>query len=137
MAVVQKQSILVMLAIVAGGCTTSRGPLVVGSDDPAVNLPAMVQAGETGNKKKVSELVEELDDTDPAVRMFAIASLSELTGGETFGYVFYDTEIKRDEAVEKWRKYAGMPPDRLPVSTTRAASTRNISVGGTEGGTVK
>jgi hypothetical protein len=125
--------ILVGGLVAVTGCTVGRGPLVVGSDDPAVNVPAMVKAGETNDLSKLAALVDELGSTDPAIRMFAIQSLEDLTDGETFGYRYFDPEPVRISAIERWRAFVASKapttsPSRKPAKGV--ATTLPVAVGG-------
>lgn len=109
------------------GCTAPRGPLVVGSPDPAINLPAMVVAAARHQREKMVPLVEQLDSTDPAVRLFAIRTLAELSGGETLGYRHFDPYHVRLEPMNRWREAVGLAPivpTRLPTiwPSTRPAT---------------
>jgi len=115
---------LVVAMTLGAGCSVGRGPLMVGSDDPAVNVPAMVNAGQERDRDKLKKLVPELESSDPAIRMFALSSLAELTGGETFGFKFYEPQPVRMVAVAKWREYAGLPPSK---ATLRAAAKSGLT----------
>ncbi|MFN4244311.1 MAG: hypothetical protein ACK4PI_13875 [Tepidisphaerales bacterium] len=94
--------------LVCGGCQAPRGPLVVGSPDPAVNVPAMVEAAQKRRTADAARLVEQLESPDPAVRLFAIRTLAELYDGQTLGYRHYDPPAVRREAVARWRSKLGL-----------------------------
>lgn len=115
-----RQVICITAAGCISGCTASRGPLVVGSPDPAINLPAMVVAAARHQREEMVPLVEQLDSTDPAVRLFAIRSLAELSGGETLGYRHFDPYHVRLEPMNRWREAVGL----APIVPTRLPTTR-------------
>ena len=92
------------LASCIPSCTAPRPPLVVTDPDPSVKIPAYKKAVRKHDKAAVRQLVADLDNDDPAVRMYAIHALHEMTG-ETFGYRFYHDEQQRRPAVQKWRQW--------------------------------
>lgn len=98
----------VMACLAWGGCQAPRGPLVVGSPDPAVNVPAMVEAARKRRTADATRLVEQLESPDPAVRLFAIRTLAELYDGQTLGYRHFDPPAVRREAVARWRSKLGL-----------------------------
>jgi hypothetical protein len=112
----------VLLLTLSSGCAVGRGPARFTSDDPVVKVPAITRAGEQKRKADLPKLVECLDDNDPAVRMFAIRSLQDLTG-ETLGYHYYDDDIARRPAVRRWREYAGLPVDTVPTTAPSIEGT--------------
>lgn len=122
------------MAACAGGCAVSRGPLSVGSEDPAVSLPAMRQAATAHRQEDVPALVEALEDTDPAVRLFAIEALESLTG-ETKGYHFYEPEPQRAVAVGRWREHAELL--QVVRRPTTGPATRRATTGATQTGGVR
>ncbi len=71
------------------------------SPDPASKLYAIRNAGESGDPRHIPPLVEQLDNDDPAVRLFAISALERITG-ERLGYNPYADEAGRRAAVEAW-----------------------------------
>lgn len=103
--------------ILALGCAVGRGDPSLTSDDPALELPAMRQAVKTDSDKNIPQLIDDLDNADPAIRMFAIHTLEKMTG-ETRGYRFFDTEPVRAAAVRSWREAY-----HLPLYPPRSLST--------------
>lgn len=89
-----------LLATAPIGCTRTLAP-DIHADDPAVKIPAIVQAD--GSREQLAALVDALEHDDPAVRLFAIESLRRITG-EDLGYQPYDTPARRDRAVQAWRR---------------------------------
>jgi hypothetical protein len=93
------------LAVVsASACTAPRPPLVVTDPDPSVKIPAYKKAVRKHDKAAVRQLVKDLDNDDPAVRLYAIHALHEMTG-ETFAYRYFDSDERRKPAVQKWQKW--------------------------------
>lgn len=90
-------------------------------EDPQVRLAAVVEAGQTHDRKAAALLVERLNDGESDVRFFAILSLEKITG-MTMGYRYYDPQPKRDQAVAQWRQWlltGKMPPaEKSSVSLT-------------------
>ena len=87
------------------GCTGyGPGPKSIAHPDPAVKIPAIVQAAENTDHSSADELVKELESGDPAVRLFAIEALERLTG-ETFDYRYYDDPEQRKPAVLRWQQW--------------------------------
>ena len=74
------------------------------SDDPAVRLSAVVEAGRTSDRRALPLLVDRLEDDESAVRMFALESLRKITG-LTFDYCFYASPAGRQESVRRWREW--------------------------------
>jgi hypothetical protein len=59
---------------------------------------------ERDDAQTLAQLVEELDNRDPAVRLYAINALRNLTG-QSFDYRYFDDELDRKPALEKWRRW--------------------------------
>ncbi|MGH7179237.1 MAG: hypothetical protein ACREJC_17805 [Tepidisphaeraceae bacterium] len=95
---------LFFILLIAWGCSAPRGPLVVTDPDPSVKIPAIKKSVETHDTKAAAQLVKDLDSDDPAVRFYAIDALRRLTG-QTFGYVYYEDEEERADAVKKWQQW--------------------------------
>lgn len=91
---------IVMLAL-AAGCAPRASQGDFGSPDPAARLYAIRRAGEMRDAQAVRPLVQELSCDDPAVRMFAIHALEQITGTR-LGYNPYSEEIVRREAIGRW-----------------------------------
>jgi hypothetical protein len=105
-----RRSFLLLLATVAlfGGALSCRKPtsevraqLVSGT--PAEQARAAVRLAGRQDVESVPDLIRLLDDQDPAVRMYAIMALQDLTG-QTYGYKFYASEQERAAAVQRWRE---------------------------------
>jgi hypothetical protein len=109
-----------LVALPTPGCTAPRPPLVVTDPDPSVKIPAYKKAVRKKDKAAVRQLVADLDNDDPAVRLYSIQALRRLTG-ETFGYRYFQADEQRRPAVQKWRQWleagekaAGEKPPRRP-----------------------
>jgi hypothetical protein len=63
---------------------------------------AIVQVYEARDQKAIQKLVDLLDDSSSAVRLYAILALRGLTG-EDFGYRYYENDIARAASVRRWR----------------------------------
>jgi hypothetical protein len=130
--------LLLLLALVAlPGCKISRGEPSLESDDPALLVPAIRRAAIARDEGDLKELVELLDEPDPAVRMFAVNSLRRLTG-QHMGYVYYARDRERAEATNRWRAYVGLPlqpaygtPPTRPTSSLATGSTETTTAEGT------
>jgi hypothetical protein len=111
------------------GCFPRPDP-VVGDPDPSVKIPAIKRAVAGEDRKVVSQLVEDLDSDDPAIRLFAIRALQKLTG-QTFDYRYYEGEMGRRDAVNRWRAWlasSGSPstsPTTGPAPATTPVGSRH------------
>lgn len=83
------------------GCTPPPSEGNFGSPDPSAKLYAIRRAGESRDRKAVRPLVQELASDDPAVRLFAIYALEQITGTR-LGYNPYSDEIERRKAIGRW-----------------------------------
>jgi len=81
------------------------------SENPADRISATIQAADTGDHDVLPLLVDQLDDPDADVRLYAILSLRKLTG-QTLGYRFYAEPAERAEAVARWRAWLADRPKR-------------------------
>jgi hypothetical protein len=88
----------------ATGCSESRGPVSVKSDDPTLKIPAIKQDVQRKNTADVPVMVKDLNDQDSAVRLYAIEGLRRLTGDD-FGYHYYDDEDQRRPAIDRWNAW--------------------------------
>jgi hypothetical protein len=65
---------------------------------------AVMTVADQNNRAAIPQLIQRLEDDDIAVRMAAIDSLRKMTGKD-FGYVAWDDEVKRREAVRQWKAW--------------------------------
>ena len=82
----------------------------------------------------VRQLVKDLDSDDPAVRLFAIHALSELTG-QRYDYDYFADEVQRKPALAHWQQWLAQQegiaaPTTMP--TARPADDSRL-VGGKTG----
>lgn len=90
-------------AVVATSCSPAPRADAGGfdSENPAAKLYAIHEAGEAHQIRSIPDLIAALDSDDPAVRMFAIKALEDMTG-QRMGYSPYDPPYRRREAVDRW-----------------------------------
>ena len=110
--------LLFATAVLAGGlvaCRASpakaRAQLVSGT--PVQQAQAAVKLTEHRDVQSIPELIALLNDKDPAVRMYAITALEDLTG-QTYGYKFYAPETERAAASRRWQ--AALREGQLPTT---------------------
>jgi len=95
---------LVMICLLATACSApSARHGGFESDNPATLLYAIQEAGESRDESSIPNLVESLENDDPAVRMMAIVALEEITG-QRLGYQPYASSVARAPAVSRWQK---------------------------------
>jgi len=104
------------VCIGAASCTAPRPPLVVSDPDPSVKIPAIEVAVRDKDRKAIRQMVQDLDNDDPAVRFYAIQGLHRLTG-ESFGYRYYDDDVQRAPAVRKWKEWLAGSEKASPATT--------------------
>lgn len=91
--------------LILSGCSGYTGPRSVANEDPAVKIPEIRKAVGRGDKSVLPQLVNDLDNDDPAVRLHAINGLRTLTG-EHFDYDWTQNDrVLRRPAIEKWQTY--------------------------------
>src|SRR4051812_21874264 len=93
-----------LLFVLAAGCTAPRGPIVVTDPDPSIKVLAIERAVGSRDMSVTPQLVADLNNDDPAIRMYAIGGLQRLTG-QTFGYRYFDDEDQRKPALKKWQQW--------------------------------
>ena len=79
--------------------------------------------------KVVRQLVKDLDSDDPAVRLFAIHALHELTG-QRYGYDYFADDLQRKPALDQWKLWLAQQEGTAP--STRPADDSRL-VGGKTG----
>jgi len=95
---------------IAGGIVTlllgcgGHGPRTVTNPDLEAKIPAIEDAARTHDRSVIPQLVNELDNDDPAVRFYAICGLQTLTG-RTMGYRYYDSDDDRHAAMLRWKHW--------------------------------
>lgn len=94
-----------LMLLGAAGCSPAprADEATFDSENPAAKLYAIHEAGEEHNAAAVPDLISSLDSDDPAVRLFSIKALEEITG-ERYGYSAYDPPQNRSVAIDRWVK---------------------------------
>lgn len=110
-----RQAMLASIGLVLGigGCSAPRPTIEVSNPDPAGKIPAMKKAVREHDLKVVRQLVKDLDSDDPAVRLFAIHALQELTG-ERYGYDYFADETQRKPALGRWQGWLAQQEGTAP-----------------------
>jgi hypothetical protein len=72
--------------------------------DPSGKIPAIKAAADRHDRRAVPDLIQDLDDDDPAVRFYAALGLERITG-DNFGYHYYDDVDQRQPAIRRWQKW--------------------------------
>jgi hypothetical protein len=118
--------IAVVLGSLAGLACSGPGPEKdVRNPDPSGKIPAYKEAVREKDRKAARQMVKDLDSEDPAVRMFAIIALRRMTGGDTFGYQYFDDEHDRRPAIKRWEHWLsgkGHSNDRPEQDATAGSS---------------
>src|SRR5215210_4242280 len=126
---------VVGVGLCIGGCSAPRPAIVITNPDPSGKIPAMKKAVRERDMKVVRQLIKDLDSDDPAVRMFAIHSLEELTG-ERYGYSYFHDDLQRKTALQSWKQWLAQQEGKAPsvpgAPTTKPADESRL-VGGKPG----
>jgi hypothetical protein len=104
------------------GCSAPRPAIEVTNPDPSGKIPAMKKAVREHDLTAVRQLVKDLDSDDPAVRMFAIHALHELSG-QRYDYDYFADEVQRQPALKRWQEWLahqeGKSPSARPGDDSR------------------
>src|SRR5262249_47247462 len=95
-------SLILLIPLSVGGCSKPDKPSIY-SPDPSLKIPAL-KSEDLHDTKALRQMVKDLDSDDPAVRFYTINRLKEITGN-TFGYRYYDDEVRRKPALKKWQQW--------------------------------
>jgi hypothetical protein len=90
-------------------------------EDPTVRVQAIVRAGRQEDSRAYVYLIDALSDPQPAVRFYASIALEKMTG-LTMDYRYYDPWPRRQDAVERWRRWLasrGGPAEAPPPNPTK------------------
>jgi len=98
-----KTGIMFLAATLGGGCF-SPDPKSIGSDSASSAIPAIKTAADQDDRKDIPRLVQDLDDSDSAIRFAAISALKRMTG-QDLGFRYYDDEWDRRSAVQRWQQW--------------------------------
>jgi hypothetical protein len=99
--------ILTLSAAAAVGCW--HEPQTVSNPDPADKIPAMKAAVQKDDRDVIPQIITDLGNDDPAVRLYAIEALRRLTG-QDFGYQYFADEDHRKPAIERWKEWQAKQP---------------------------
>ncbi|MGA2581719.1 MAG: HEAT repeat domain-containing protein [Tepidisphaeraceae bacterium] len=94
------------------GCF-SQDPKDINSDSAPSAVPAIKDAAQDNDAKCIPRLITDLDDPDPAIRFAAITALARITG-QTMDYHYYDDDIQRQPAIQRWRQWLSEHPTPPP-----------------------
>jgi hypothetical protein len=72
--------------------------------DPSAKIPGMKVAVRQKDLGAARQLVLDLGNDDPAVRLYAINGLDRLTG-QRLGYEYYASEEQRQAAIARWQQW--------------------------------
>ena len=108
--------LFLLIPLSVGGCAKPDKPSIY-SADPSLKIPAL-KSEDLRDTKALSQMVKDLDSDDPAVRFYTINKLKEITGN-TFGYRYYDDEMRRSPSLKKWQQWLAERE-----GTTKAATTQ-------------
>lgn len=93
---------------------------------PMVRARALSLGDGKPSAQVVPALVGRLEDDDPVVRLAAHEELKKRTGRD-FGYVPWDEEPTRAEAVGRWRDWlSGKAPEAAPSPQATATATPQV-----------
>ena len=92
------------VSLLFSGCTAPREPLVVTNPDPSVKIPAIELAVQKHDMTALPQLVKDLENDDPAVRLYANHALEVLTG-QHFGFRYFGDDDERAAAVARWKRW--------------------------------
>jgi hypothetical protein len=96
-------SVVAVVSFTPLGCASGAARRAqLGSDNPLDRATAIVEVYDARDRKAVQKLVDLLDDSSSAVRLYAILALRGLTG-EDLGYRYYESEVVRAASVRRWR----------------------------------
>jgi hypothetical protein len=98
------------LAFVGLGCTAPESSPNIADPETAVKIAGIRQAVDHKDRRALPALVAELNNDDPAVRLFAIEALEKFAG-ERFGYEYYLDEEQRKPFLAKWQEWLKQQKD--------------------------
>jgi hypothetical protein len=109
----------ILVLTLLGGCVKPDKPSIY-SPDPSLKIPAL-KSEQLRDTKALRQMVKDLDSDDPAVRFYTINRLREITGN-TYGYRYYDDEVRRAPALKKWQQWLSEREGTTRPSSATAAS---------------
>ena len=119
--------LILILACCSLACRGKLPPPNPAAEDPTWERPRERRRDQDHTRRipdrsALPQLVDSLNDDDPAVRLFAIAALEKFTG-DRFGYEYYLDEDQRKPAIARWREWLKQqeqsPQQPQPASAAR------------------
>lgn len=103
-------------AIVISGCGKGGERVRTSIQSPvaAERIRAIRVFVQNANMDAIPQIVDRLDDEDPAVRFVAIVGLERLTG-RRLGYRYGGADADRAAAVSRWRRFIVVRPTAATV----------------------
>lgn len=96
--------LLATLLSAAVGCDSGAAHRrALASANPLDRARGVIRVSQARDGRAVHKLVNLLEDSDPAVRMYAILALKRICGRD-YGYRYYADVGERSTAVERWRQ---------------------------------
>lgn len=94
---------LLLLTTALAGCAGPEPMDKAGfkAENTTSRIYAIRRAGEERDYAAVPHLIDLLDSSDPAERMFSIKALERITG-KRYGYSPYDAPVEREQAITRW-----------------------------------
>lgn len=96
----------IVIGLVVAGCTAPRPRASIVDEDASVKIRGIRRSVSEQDRAALGPLIDQLDSDDPAVRLYAIEALQRLTG-QDLGYRYYDDELERRPAIQRWRQWLG------------------------------
>lgn len=97
--------LIAVASVIAGaGCSLPPREASYDSIDPVERTMAITETARDRDLQDVPDLIGELDSSDAAVRMMAIATLRDLTG-QDLGYDPTARPGERQAAIERWVRW--------------------------------
>ena len=103
-----KMVIFSLILLLLAGCRDPLPPPTpahLTQQDPALRIRAIKAAADQKTPAAIPQLIDCLEDEDPAVRFYAIQALKLITGTER-GYNYSADAASRAAAVRRWRDWA-------------------------------
>ncbi|HYE03775.1 MAG TPA: HEAT repeat domain-containing protein [Phycisphaerales bacterium] len=95
-------AVAILVGLGPVGC--SRPEPTFEAPDPGTRLRALERAVASDDRRSIPNLITLLDSDDPAVRLFAVLALRDMTG-TTMGYEHAAPEQERRAAADRWEAW--------------------------------
>src|SRR5947208_1581260 len=97
-------------ALVGLSCTAPQPAPNIADPEASIKIAGIRRAADRKDRSALPALVAELNNDDPAVRLFAIEAL-ERFAGERFGYEYYLDEEGRKPFIARWQEWLKQQKD--------------------------